>query len=105
MNRVQVWVYASRPKTLVIGISPVVMGATLAISQGIFNPMLFLFTLFTTLAIQIGITVDRVANQDIRAGNGLSTEGAELTERKIAVHRISDNSFFQPCVDKMRSGC
>ena len=54
MNRVQVWVYASRPKTLVIGISPVVMGATLAISQGIFNPMLFLFTLFTTLAIQIG---------------------------------------------------
>ncbi len=54
MNRVQVWVYAFRPKTLVIGISPVAMGATLAISQGIFNPLLFLFTLLTALAIQIG---------------------------------------------------
>lgn len=54
MNRVQVWVYAFRPKTLVIGICPVVMGATLAIGQGIFNPLMFLFTLLTTLAIQIG---------------------------------------------------
>ncbi len=54
MNRVQVWVYASRPKTLVIGISPVAIGATLAINQGIFSPLMFLFTLLTALAIQIG---------------------------------------------------
>jgi 1,4-dihydroxy-2-naphthoate octaprenyltransferase len=54
MNSVQIWVYAFRPKTLVISISPVVIGATLAMSQGIFNLMLFLFTLLTALAIQIG---------------------------------------------------
>jgi 1,4-dihydroxy-2-naphthoate polyprenyltransferase len=54
MNRVQVWVYATRPKTLVISISPVIIGATLAISQGVFNPSLFLFTLLTALGIQIG---------------------------------------------------
>jgi 1,4-dihydroxy-2-naphthoate polyprenyltransferase len=54
MNRVQVWVYAFRPKTLVIGISPVIIGATLSLSQGTFNPMIFLFTLLTALAIQIG---------------------------------------------------
>jgi 1,4-dihydroxy-2-naphthoate polyprenyltransferase len=54
MNRVQVWVHAARPKTLVISISPVIIGATLAISQGFFNSSLFLFTLLTALAIQIG---------------------------------------------------
>jgi 1,4-dihydroxy-2-naphthoate octaprenyltransferase len=54
MNYIQVWAYACRPKTLVIGISPVLIGTTLAISQGIFNPLIFLFTLLTTVAIQIG---------------------------------------------------
>lgn len=54
MNRAQVWIQASRPKTLVIGISPVIIGTTLAISEGIFNPLLFLFTLLTAMSIQIG---------------------------------------------------
>ncbi len=54
MNRIQVWTYATRPKTLVIGISPVLIGSTLAIGQGIFHPLLFLFTMLTALAIQIG---------------------------------------------------
>lgn len=54
MNRAQVWVLASRPKTLVIGISPVLIGTTIAISEGLFNPLLFLFTLLTALCIQIG---------------------------------------------------
>ena len=54
MNRVQVWTHAARPKTLVAGISPALIGATLAISQGYFDPILFLFTLLTGLCIQIG---------------------------------------------------
>src|ERR1700722_3447573 len=54
MHRVQVWVYAFRPKTFVISISPVIIGASLAIGQGIFHPLLFLLTLLTALAIQIG---------------------------------------------------
>jgi 1,4-dihydroxy-2-naphthoate octaprenyltransferase len=54
MNRMQVWVYAFRPKTFVIGICPVAMGATLAISQGIFNPLMFLLTVLTALSIQVG---------------------------------------------------
>lgn len=54
MNRVQVWTHAARPKTLVAGISPALIGATLAISQGYFDPLLFLLTLLTGLCIQIG---------------------------------------------------
>jgi|ERR1700722_19688610 len=54
MNRVQVWMCAFRPKTFVISISPVVIGASVAIGQGVFDPVLFLLTLLTALAIQIG---------------------------------------------------
>lgn len=54
MNRVQVWTHAARPKTLIAGISPALIGATLAISEGYFDPILFLFTLFTGICIQIG---------------------------------------------------
>ena len=54
MNRVQIWVHATRPKTLVVSISPVMIGTALAISEGKFDPLLFLFTLLTALTIQIG---------------------------------------------------
>ncbi len=54
MNRAQVWVHAARPKTLVASISPALIGTTLAMDQGKFDPLLFLFTLMTALCIQIG---------------------------------------------------
>ncbi len=54
MNRVQVWTHAARPKTLVAGISPALIGITLAIAEGHFNIILFLLTLLTGLCIQIG---------------------------------------------------
>jgi 1,4-dihydroxy-2-naphthoate polyprenyltransferase len=54
MNRVQVWAHAARPKTLVASISPTLIGVTLAISQGHFNLITFLFTLLTGICIQIG---------------------------------------------------
>lgn len=54
MNRVQVWTHAARPKTLVAGISPALIGTTLSMAQGKFNLSIFLFTLFTGLCIQIG---------------------------------------------------
>ncbi len=54
MNRVQVWTLAARPKTLVAGTSPALIGTTLALSEGKFDLMIFLFTLITGLCIQIG---------------------------------------------------
>jgi 1,4-dihydroxy-2-naphthoate polyprenyltransferase len=54
MNRVQVWTHAARPKTLIASISPALIGVTLAISQGKFDLILFLFTLMTGTCIQIG---------------------------------------------------
>jgi 1,4-dihydroxy-2-naphthoate polyprenyltransferase len=54
MNRAQVWSHAARPKTLVASISPTLIGTTLAISGGQFDPVTFLLTLLTALLIQIG---------------------------------------------------
>ncbi len=54
MNRIQVWTLASRPQTLVAGISPALIGASLALSQGYFNGWIFLMTLLTGILIQIG---------------------------------------------------
>lgn len=47
------WIQASRPKTLMAIISPVLIGTTLALSDGFFEPLLFFLTLCTGLGIQI----------------------------------------------------
>lgn len=87
MNRVQVWVHATRPKTLVIGISPVLIGATLAISRGRFDPLLFLFTLITALAIQIGTNL---ANDYFDF-----VKGADTQERK-GFMRVTQSGLVSP---------
>lgn len=48
------WVLAARPKTLLAGICPVVMGCVLAIHAGVFDPLSALCALFGAMAIQIG---------------------------------------------------
>jgi 1,4-dihydroxy-2-naphthoate octaprenyltransferase len=75
MNRSQVWIHAARPKTLVAGISPALIGTTLAINQGCFDLTLSLFTLFTALCIQIGTNLsndyfDFVKGADTSARKG-----------------------------------
>lgn len=53
MNRILIWTMACRPKTLIASISPVLIGTTLALSQGHFDLRMFLFTLATALGIQV----------------------------------------------------
>lgn len=91
MNRIQVWVHAARPKTLVISISPVVIAATLAISQGTFNPILFFFTLLTALSIQIGTNL---ANDYFDY-----VKGADTKERK-GFMRVTQAGLVQPSIMK-----
>lgn len=53
MKTLALWIIASRPKTWVASISPVLLGTALAYAQGQFNILLFLLTLATSMGIQI----------------------------------------------------
>lgn len=54
MHQLKIWFLASRPKTLIISISPVLIGTTMAMTEGFFSFWMFFFTLLTGLFIQIG---------------------------------------------------
>ncbi len=53
MNSLQIWILATRPKTLPVSIGPALLGTLLAFSEGFFNLFLFCMTLCTALGIQI----------------------------------------------------
>lgn len=48
------WIQASRPKTLLAGLSPVLLGSAYAFSEGTFLLLTFIATLFSAIFIQIG---------------------------------------------------
>jgi len=54
MNTFSVWLEASRPKTLIASISPALLGTVLAWKAGSFSLLIFLLTLLTGVAIQVG---------------------------------------------------
>lgn len=53
MKSLQIWITAARPKTLPASVGLILLGSTLSISAGFFNPLLFLMTSLTALGIQI----------------------------------------------------
>lgn len=91
MNRVQVWIHASRPKTLVAGISPVFIGTTLALSQGDFNLVIFILTFLTGLFIQIGTNLSNDYFDFIK--------GADTSERKGFI-RVTQAGLITPLAIK-----
>ena len=91
MNRLQVWTHATRPKTLVAGISPALIGLTLAISRGNLDPTLFFFTLMTGLLIQIGTNL---ANDYFDF-----MKGADTKDRK-GFMRVTQAGLVTPAVMK-----
>jgi 1,4-dihydroxy-2-naphthoate octaprenyltransferase len=52
--KINSWLLASRPKTLLAGVIPVMVGSALAISSGKFYPILSIIALFCSVLIQIG---------------------------------------------------
>ena len=86
MNRVAIWVAACRPKTLIASMSPVLIGTTLALSQGYFNLRMFLFTLATGIGIQVATNF---ANDYFDFIKGADTEKRKGPTRVVQAGLVS----------------
>ncbi len=54
ISKIQSWILASRPKTLLAAVVPVIVGSALAVNKGKFYPLYSIVALFCSLFIQIG---------------------------------------------------
>lgn len=84
------WIFAARPKTLVAGIIPVVLGSALAFSHQGFRPGVFFCALLGALAIQIGTNYvndaadfERGADTNERLGPPRMAAAGLLTPRAL----------------------
>ncbi len=68
--RIALWMEASRPKTLIARISPVLIGSALANNHGNVNPLILLSALLTAIFLQIGTNL---ANDYFDAKKGSDT--------------------------------
>lgn len=90
MNKTAIWLEAARPKTLIAGVAPVLIGATMALKTGAFSPLIFFFTLCFGLFIQIGTNYAndyfdfiKGADTDARKGPRRVTQAGLVSLREI----------------------
>ena len=81
-----IWAMASRPKTLIASISPVLIGTTLAFYEGYFNLSMFLFTLATAIGIQV---TTNFANDYFDFIKGADTEHRKGPNRVVQAGLVS----------------
>lgn len=86
MHALRIWLTAARPKTLIASLSPVLIGTTLALNDGFFNPYLFFLTLLTSIGIQISTNL---ANDYFDFLKGADTEARKGPLRVMQAGLVS----------------
>ncbi|MFC7133948.1 MULTISPECIES: 1,4-dihydroxy-2-naphthoate polyprenyltransferase [Salinibaculum] len=81
ISRTQAWLMAARPQTLPAGAAPVLLGAAVAVYEGVFAPLPALAALVGALLIQVGTNF---ANDYYDAVNGADTDEREGFTRVTA---------------------
>lgn len=89
-NKFNSWVLASRPKTLLAAIVPVIVGASLAYSQSKFIILNSLIALFCSLLIQIGTNF---VNDLFDYLKGSDTKNRKGPQRVLATGLITDKEM------------
>src|SRR5258708_2297923 len=67
----RIWLMAARPRTLPAAVAPVLVGTSLAITDGVFHPLAFVAALLGAIFIQVGTTLP---NDSSDARRGADTE-------------------------------
>jgi 1,4-dihydroxy-2-naphthoate octaprenyltransferase len=91
-SRTQIWLMASRPKTLYAALAPVLAGAAIGYAAGGFQPLPVLGALYCAVAIQIGTNLyndaadfERGADTHERMGPPRVTHAGYLAPRQVKV--------------------
>lgn len=90
MNQVKVWMQAVRPRTLLVTLSPVAIGAVVSLSWGVFDLFIFLVTLMTGLSIQIGANL---ANDYFDFKKGVDTAERKGPQRVMQAGLVTPNAM------------
>ena len=91
-NPVRIWIMAARPKTLPLGVAPVLVGTALAGYLHIFHPLRFVAALLGSVFIQIGANLSndysdahRGADTEDRLGPVRVTAGGLVPPRQVLI--------------------
>src|SRR5579872_6854630 len=91
-NAVRIWVMAARPKTLPLGVAPVLVGTALAGYLHVFHPLRFVAALLGAMFIQIGANLSndysdahRGADTEDRLGPVRVTAGGLVPPRQVLI--------------------
>ncbi|HWD69397.1 MAG TPA: 1,4-dihydroxy-2-naphthoate polyprenyltransferase [Solirubrobacteraceae bacterium] len=91
-NPARIWVMAARPKTLPLGVAPVLVGTALAGYLHIFHPLRFVAALLGSVFIQIGANLSndysdahRGADTEDRLGPVRVTAGGLVPPRQVLI--------------------
>jgi 1,4-dihydroxy-2-naphthoate polyprenyltransferase len=86
----RIWVMAARPRTLPAAVAPVLVGTSLALGHGTFDPLAFLAALLGALFIQVGTNLSndysdarRGADTEDRLGPVRVTAGGLVPPRQV----------------------
>lgn len=89
---VRIWLMAARPKTLPVGLAPVLVGTALADTAGVFHPLRFAAALLGALFIQVGANLSndysdarRGADAEDRLGPVRVTAGGLVPPRQVLI--------------------
>lgn len=90
MSSIKPWFKAARLRTLPLSLSGIILGSFLAVSNGFFNPLIFILAIFTTVGFQVisnfandyGDGVKGTDNED-RIGPVRALQSGEITPKQM----------------------
>lgn len=95
MGKINSWISAARLRTLPLSVSGIIVGTTIAVSEGVFSIIIFSLALATTLGLQV---LSNFANDYGDGVKGTDNEDRVGPQRAIQSGLISQKEMFQGIV-------
>lgn len=91
MVKISDWMKATRPKTLIASVSPILIGTAMAIGKGEFHLWVFFFTLLTGLGIQISTNVINDLYDFLKGADTTSRKGPlRITQAGLGILSLQE---------------